>query len=885
MTDLLERVTQALADRYTIEREIGSGGMATVYLAEDQKHHRPVAIKVLRPELAAALGPERFLREIELTARLNHPHILPLLDSGEAEGLLFYVMPYVEGESLRERLALERQLPLEEALRIAAEVADALDFAHQHNVLHRDIKPENILLESKHAVVADFGIARAIDAAGGTRLTETGIAVGTPEYMSPEQAGGGKDLDGRSDVYALGCVLHEMLAGQPPFTGPTVESLVRQHLSAEPPAVTALRPSVPEGVVAALTRSLAKAPADRFSSAGAFGEAIAPSGVSPPPGAVRVEQRVTRRRPMVGGIVGVAAAVIAAAVVGTQLLTSGPITVTTSNITRVTHEAGIEYQPAISPDGEEVAYVVGPIENSRLVVRGTVDAGRGGESRPAVEVGDQHMGPRWTPDGASLRFYVRTGSGWSWREVGKLGGSVRTVPRPWPGDNVLSPDGTRVVARSNDSIFTYTADTGEPELLGVHPVEHSGQHSFVWSPDGQLIAYVNGGGQWHTEFLRQGWSSIWIVDAGGGEPVRVTGDEFLDFSPVWLDTDHLLFVSNRDGPQELYLVEVSARGPRGEPRKVAGVTDAHTISYSIAGSKLAFSKATLRQNIWSYSVDSGTVSVSDGHRVTSDNAIIEAHDISTDGRWIVYASNLRGSLDIYKRAVKGGDPTRITDGPSDENDPRWSPDGTEIAFYQMAGARRPVMVVSANGGIPAQVATDSAGWLPLWSPSGLELAFTSYQSGQYETSLVSREAVGRPWGEARQVTDFGCWPSDWAPDGSGVLCTVVGESGFEEIVLVSREGAELWRYDPSTAGLTIPSIHQVFSRDGSTIYAAGSHENGTEGVWAIPVQGGGPSLVIAYDDPEIDPKRWLVVGRDDRLYLTVGQTDVDIWVADVEVGQ
>jgi tetratricopeptide (TPR) repeat protein len=318
MTDLLERLTQALADRYTIEREIGSGGMATVYLAEDLKHHRPVAIKVLRPELAAALGPERFLREIELTARLNHPHILPLLDSGEAEGLLFYVMPYVEGESLRERLALERQLPLDEALRIAAEVADALDFAHQHNVLHRDIKPENILLESKHAVVADFGIARAIDAAGGTRLTETGIAVGTPEYMSPEQAGGGKDLDGRSDVYALGCVLHEMLAGQPPFTGPTVESLVRQHLSAEPPTVTALRPSVPEGVVAALTRSLAKAPADRFGSAVAFGEAIAPSGVSTPPGAVRVERRGTRRWPMVGGIVGVAAVVIA--VIGAVLL-------------------------------------------------------------------------------------------------------------------------------------------------------------------------------------------------------------------------------------------------------------------------------------------------------------------------------------------------------------------------------------------------------------------------------------------------------------------------------------------------------------------------------------------------------------------------------------
>ncbi|MDH3571239.1 MAG: serine/threonine protein kinase, partial [Gemmatimonadota bacterium] len=235
MTDLLERLRTALADRYTIERELGKGGMATVYLAEDVKHHRPVALKVLRPELAAALGPERFLREIEIAANLHHPHILPLYDSGEAEGFLYYVMPYVEGESLRDRLEREKQLAIDDALQVAREVADALSYAHAHGVIHRDIKPENILLESGHAVVADFGIARAVDAAGGARLTETGIAIGTPAYMSPEQAGGEKDLDGRSDLYSLGCVLYEMLAGQPPFTGPTVESLVHQHLSAEPP--------------------------------------------------------------------------------------------------------------------------------------------------------------------------------------------------------------------------------------------------------------------------------------------------------------------------------------------------------------------------------------------------------------------------------------------------------------------------------------------------------------------------------------------------------------------------------------------------------------------------------------------------------------------------
>src|SRR5437899_2365895 len=234
--------------------------MASVYLAEDLKHHRNVAVKVLRPELAAAVGTQRFLLEIDIAARLHHPHVLPLYDSGEADGFVYFVMPFVEGESLRDRLHREKQLPLDEALQIAREVADALSFAHGHDVVHRDIKPENILLEAGHAVVADFGIARAITAAAGERLTQTGIAVGTPAYMSPEQAAGSKDLDGRSDLYSLGCVLYETLTGEPPFTGPTSESVVRQHLIAEPASVTVIRPAVPAPVAAAVQRALAKTP-------------------------------------------------------------------------------------------------------------------------------------------------------------------------------------------------------------------------------------------------------------------------------------------------------------------------------------------------------------------------------------------------------------------------------------------------------------------------------------------------------------------------------------------------------------------------------------------------------------------------------------------------
>jgi eukaryotic-like serine/threonine-protein kinase len=270
---MIERLRQALAPQYSVERELGRGGMATVYLATDVKHQRAVAVKVLNPELASVLGPERFLREIEVAAGLDHPHILPLYDSGEADGLLYYVMPYVAGGSLRDRLQREKQLPVDEALQLAREVADALSYAHGHDIVHRDIKPENIMLAGGHARVADFGIARAVNAAGAERLTQTGVTVGTPVYMSPEQAAGGSDIDGRSDLYSLGCVLYEMLAGDPPFRG-TGHDILRQHLVAEPRPITSIRPAVPAQAAAAIMRALAKTPADRFNPAGQFADAL-----------------------------------------------------------------------------------------------------------------------------------------------------------------------------------------------------------------------------------------------------------------------------------------------------------------------------------------------------------------------------------------------------------------------------------------------------------------------------------------------------------------------------------------------------------------------------------------------------------------------------------
>src|SRR6187397_2017164 len=274
MNATVQRLTIALADRYRVERELGAGGMATVYLAEDLKHHRRVAIKVLRPELAAVIGADRFLREIETIAGLQHPHILGLIDSGEAGSFLFYVMPFVEGESLRDRLAREKQLPVGDAVRIATEVASALDYAHRHGVIHRDIKPENILLNDGSALVADFGIALAVSTAGGTRMTETGLSLGTPHYMSPEQAMGEREITARSDVYALGAVLYEMLVGEPPFTGPTAQSIVAKVVTEEPRALRPKRHTIPANVEAATMTALEKLPADRFASAAEFAAAL-----------------------------------------------------------------------------------------------------------------------------------------------------------------------------------------------------------------------------------------------------------------------------------------------------------------------------------------------------------------------------------------------------------------------------------------------------------------------------------------------------------------------------------------------------------------------------------------------------------------------------------
>ncbi len=414
MTDALSRLTAALADRYRLERELGQGGMATVYLAQDLKHARQVAIKVLRPELAAVIGAERFLSEIKTTANLQHPHILPLHDSGEADSFLYYVMPFIEGESLRDRLNREKQLPIADAVRIASEVASALDYAHRHNIIHRDIKPENILLHDGRALVADFGIALAASKAGGTRMTETGMSLGTPTYMSPEQAMGEREITARSDVYALGCVTYEMLLGEPPFTGPTAQAIVAKVMTAEPASLTQQRKNIPPQVEDAILTALEKLPADRFASAAEFAQALtSPTGPLSTKwrGGTGVRQGVPAyRRPALAGW-GVALLAIALAawaltrrpppagpsVFDAALPDSGAMTFAATTATSA-YGTGLRNLSA-SPAGDFVVYAAEHGDSTLLWYRSLQDAA----ARPIPGTLGA-TAPRISPDGSRVAF-------------------------------------------------------------------------------------------------------------------------------------------------------------------------------------------------------------------------------------------------------------------------------------------------------------------------------------------------------------------------------------------------------------------------------------------------------------------------------------------------
>jgi eukaryotic-like serine/threonine-protein kinase len=399
----VERLRASLAERYHIERELGAGGMATVYLAEDLKHKRKVALKVLKPELAAVLGADRFVQEITTTAQLQHPHILPLFDSGQADGFLFYVMPFIDGETLRDKLNRETQLGIEEAVKITTEVADALDYAHRHGVVHRDIKPENILLHDGRPMVADFGIALALSAAAGGRMTETGLSLGTPYYMSPEQATAEKEITARSDVYSLGSVLYEMLTGNPPHSGGSAQQIIMKIVTEEAAPVTKMRKAVPPNVAAAVAKSLEKLPADRFESAAAFAAALGDPTFhtveSPGTGGGGALHGPARRALV--AMAALAALFLVAALWGWLRPTAPdarPLHV------ELEPPLGTEYAEfrfaALAPDGRRLAFIGLGSAGRRQIWMRDLETGRI-DSLPQT---DGAEGPFWSPDGAAIGF-------------------------------------------------------------------------------------------------------------------------------------------------------------------------------------------------------------------------------------------------------------------------------------------------------------------------------------------------------------------------------------------------------------------------------------------------------------------------------------------------
>ncbi len=446
MTDPIARLSEALTGRYAVEHELGEGGMAVVYLAQDLRHHRKVALKVLKPELAAVVGAERFLAEIETTANLQHPHILPLFDSGEADGFLFYVMPYVEGESLRSKLDREHQLPVDEALRIATDLAEALDYAHRHGVIHRDIKPANVLMHEGRPLIADFGIALAVGAAGGTRLTETGLSVGTPYYMSPEQATGDMAVGPPSDIYALGCVLYEMLVGEPPYTGATAQAVLGRIIQGRTISATDQRASIPANVDAAIRKALEKLPADRFPVANDFGKALADS---------------TFRHGETAAAAGPAARGWRRAAIGTSALSAALLLALAWALLRPApappvSRYGLSFLPgegpidglyptmALAPDGSSIVYVGAGSPNGQLWIK------RRDQLKATVLSGtDGAVAPSVSPDGEWVLYTAPGENGVQIRKIPIVGGASVVM-----ADSV-NPTGQTGAAWLDDGTIVY----------------------------------------------------------------------------------------------------------------------------------------------------------------------------------------------------------------------------------------------------------------------------------------------------------------------------------------------------------------------------------------------------------------------------------------------
>ena len=756
----------ALADRYRIERELGQGGMATVYLAHDVKHDRKVAVKVLKPELAAVLGAERFVVEIRTTASLQHPHILPLFDSGSADGFLYYVMPFIEGETLREKLNRETQLSVDEAVRITRDVADALDYAHRRGVIHRDIKPENILLHDGRPVVADFGIALAVSAAAGGRMTETGLSLGTPHYMSPEQATADKEITGRSDIYSLASVLYEMLAGQPPHLGGSAQQIIMKIIAEPVDAVTRYRKSVPPNVAAALARALEKLPADRFDNARAFADALGNVGFSYA-SAAPVEtimpaprQRATARR---GAIMGLAALALLATglaawgwmrpeievpVARFDLSTGDVLPVALSDI-------------VISSDGQTIA-MAGRLGSVQGIFVRRLD----GETTFRMVSGTEGGSlPSFSPDGRWIAF--KRNSDDALLKVPVVGGGAVTIV---PASDSSSPWYSEWF--SNDSL-TYTG------LTGVYRVSANGgppqalpnarAQTVFTLPDGSGLLFSSPRGVSFYDMQKRDSATLLIPNASQG---------------TYLDTGHLLYVSADRGlfavPFDLKTHRISGTPIRVVDRIASGpLARGYSISRNgliiLRGATGASAGAETRFVIMDIDGKADTLRLPKARRLLPR--------FSPNGKALVY-EQMRGmtpATDIHTFDLVTGATQQLTfDGDNDE--PIWSADGRLIAFARaVASSNEDLHVKPAdNSGQEQSVLSAPGNQNPTqWLPDGTLLFVHQTADGATSDLLMLRMD-----GDAKPIPYLAApWNEDdiqVSPDGklAAFMSTEDGESAI-----------------------------------------------------------------------------------------------------------
>ena len=893
-TDFLAEFWAALADRYRIERELGRGGMASVHLAADLKHHRRVAIKVLHAELSAALGDERFLREIDVTAGLQHPNILPLFDSGSAAGMLYYVMPFVEGETLRHRMDREQQLSVDDATRIATDIAAALEYAHRRGVIHRDIKPENILIHDGRAVVADFGIAVGLDQAEARRITQTGISLGTPQYMSPEQAAGERSVDARSDIYSLGVVLYEMLAGTPPHTGPTHQAIVARLMTEMPTPLSTLRPGVPPTIEQAVTRALAKAPADRFSSAEDFARALSAPAVAPP----NTRATSNRRRVLLSLVVVAAAATVAmfvwrrapGAPTGTQL----------GRVTHLTRDPGLELDPALSPDGKAIAYAAGAAGNMRIFVRqmGGNDGTGGGQPIAIASAQDENQRwPQWSPDGTRIAFQV----GHAEREsdpdappnaiyvVASLGG----VPRRLVADSAASdvspawsPDGKQIAFARGTGIYANALYVVDANGSGdAHKVADGRDVSAPkWSPDGSMLAYVSHNPRFSLGTMHLGNdapSAILVVTLADHKAHQITAGTSLDVSPVWApDSRSLLFVSNRAGSRDVYRIPITRSGEaNGEPARMTTALNVHGIDLSRDGHTLAYSGYSPYSHIWSAplpSPTSGPTSMAAATQITVGDETIEGIALSTNGQWLAYDSDRSGNGDVWKIPVTGGQPVQLTTHPSGDYVQDWSSDDAELAFHSYRTGAPQAYVMNADGGKVQQVTTTAGGSVnPEFSPDALAIAYDHSENASSRIYVTRRERRGAVWGPGRLLVNRNGRDPSWSPDGRSIAyiadgVRLVSPSGTDDRVLVSRTSDGI---EPEFA---------YWSRDSKTLYYKAYDARGRSSIWAVAAAGGGKArLLIRFDDLAHPSARREFATDGKRLYFTIAQQESDIWLMEL----